>query len=399
MRNLTILGGLLLLLLSCGGGTEDPGPPTGPLADRLADLRARHAPDRRTDRVEISLSADSLTGYTTIGSLAATLDSLAEASGLTNAVRFLPDGTLPATGGLIRVSVANIRTTPGHSSELTSQALMGTPVALLDYDHGWYLIRTPDRYLAWLEEGAIATKSPEELRAWYSPGLRTCVPAHVTVYRQPANTGDIVSELVAGNLVRSSGEEMQGYTAVKLPDNREGWVRSPALRPFSYLAEVDGLDPERLLTVARDQVGKPYLWGGTSTKGMDCSGFTKMAYYLNGYVIPRDASQQVLAGTQVPLDAEFSQLSRGDLLFFGTHRDDGSERTSHVGFYLGNGRILHAGADNGYITENSLVEGQPDFAPHRLETLLRARRLLPDGEGVVRIGTAFERLYTRSSSR
>ena len=108
--------------------------------------------------------------------------------------------------------------------------------------------------------------------------------------------------------------------------------------------------------------GKPYLWGGTSTQAMDCSGFTKMAYYLNGYVIPRDASQQVNAGVDVPLDNDFSQLRRGDLLFFGTYREDGSERTTHVGFYVGDGRFLHAGADNDYITENSLLEGDADYA-------------------------------------
>jgi cell wall-associated NlpC family hydrolase len=114
-----------------------------------------------------------------------------------------------------------------------------------------------------------------------------------------------------------------------------------------------------------------------------------MSYYLNGYVIPRDASQQVHAGEEVPLTEDFGNLKPGDQLFFGGYREDGSEKITHTGFYLGNGRFLHAGADNGRIMENSLLPGAEDFAEHRLNSLLRARRLRAGNAGVVPIGKAF----------
>lgn len=391
----------LIFLVSCQEGAE----PTATVDEReetVGELQKRYAPDRRTDRVEVTLTPgsgrDTLSGYTTVPAAARALDSLAKANDLVERVRLLPQEGTDNGYGLIRVSVANIRTRPGHSQELTSQALLGTPVELLDQEDGWYLIRTPDRYIAWLETGAIVGVDRAELDSWFSEELRTCVPAQSVVMREPGGQS-IVSELVAGNLLQATGTQQGAHTQVQLPDGRTGWVESSDLAPYKALATPEGLAVEELLTTAYQQAGRPYLWGGTSAKAMDCSGFTKTAYYLNGYVIPRDASQQVHAGVDVPLDDDFSQLQRGDLLFFGNYRDDGSERTTHVGFYLGEGRFLHAGADNGYITENSLLEGEEDYAAHRRESLLRARRLAVGTPGVVPIDTAFRSLYTRSSSR
>ena len=398
MENLTFFGFIVFLLLGC----QEIEPPSGEIDEfdaRIGELRSQYAPDRRTDRVEITSERRGDTvlfaGYTTVPAAAAALDSLvATVSGGVNRVRELP---ATAGYGLIRVSVANIRTEPGHSSELTSQALLGTPVALLDEADGWYLIRTPDRYIAWLEEGAVVNVTSAELDAWFSDSLFSCAPAQSTVYAKP-DGGAIVSELVAGDLLQVTGTENR-HASVRLPDGRTGYVTAADLIPYARLATPESLPIEDLLSTAYQQAGRPYLWGGTSPKAMDCSGFTKTAYYLNGYVIPRDASQQVRAGEDVPLDDDFSELQRGDLLFFGSYRDDGSERVTHVGFYLGNGRFLHAGADNGYITENSLIEGDADYAEHRRASLLRARRLGVGDPGVEPIDRAFSTLYTRSSSR
>ncbi|MGB3801716.1 MAG: C40 family peptidase [Lewinella sp.] len=398
MENLKFYGILFIFLLACQQ-IESPEDPNGQLNAAIQELRDEYAPDRRTDRVEVAVErrGDSVifAGYTTVGAAAVSLDSLIDVTpGGINQVRQLPE----TEGlGLIRVSVANIRTEPGHSSELTSQALMGTPVELLDFRDGWFLIRTPDRYIAWLEEGAIVRASGSEMNEWFSEGLFSCAPAQTTVYAS-ASGGRIVSELVAGDLVKAdSGPGEQAR--VRLPDGREGYLASTDLRPYLQLATPESVSVDAILATAFEQAGKPYLWGGTSPKGMDCSGFTKTAYYLNGYVIPRDASQQVHAGEDVALDDNFTQLERGDLLFFGSYRDDGSERVTHVGFYLGGGRFLHAGADNGFITENSLIQGEPDYAEHRRNSLLRARRLREGHGGVVAIDSAFTAVYTRSSSR
>ena len=398
-QNLTFCGILLVFVLGCQQITSADNAVT-PLESDLAALRARYAPDRRTDRVEVNLTrrGDSalLQGYTTVPAARAAVDSLAAARpGTYSEVRLLPQDE---AFGLIRVSVANIRTEPGHSQELTSQALMGTPVEILDQEEGWYLIRTPDRYIAWLETGAVTPATSADLAAWFADSLYAAVAPQASVYADRSRQR-LVSELVAGDLLRAAGPVAGGLLPVRLPDGRQGFVPAAELEPYTSLTAPTEVVVENLLSSAFEQVGRPYLWGGTSTKAMDCSGFTKTAYYLNGFVIPRDASQQVHAGTDVSLDDSFGQLQRGDLLFFGNFRDDGSERVTHVGFYLGEGRFLHAGADNGYITENSLRESDPDFAPHRRESLLRARRLTADSKGVLPIDRAFASLYTKSSSR
>ncbi|NJB86387.1 cell wall-associated NlpC family hydrolase [Lewinella marina] len=399
MRNLTFYLFLAILFTACASDDRANDRLTA-LEDQLQEWKGDYAPDRRTDRLEVSVERgqDSLllSGYTTVAAAWRRLDSLAAADPeIYNEVRLLGQRD---SFGLVRVSVANIRTEPGHSQELTSQALMGTPLELLDRDHGWYLVRTPDRYLAWLEEGAIQPADQGTLADWFSDDLRTCVPAQSNVLTAPG-ASTIVSELVAGDLLQVTGQTRSGHQEVRLPDGRTGWVAAGDLAPYDALATPEAVQTEEVLTTAFAQVGRPYLWGGTSPKAMDCSGFTKTAYYLNGYVIPRDASQQVHAGTDVPLDDDFSALERGDLLFFGNYREDGSERVTHVGFYLGEGRFLHAGADNGYITENSLREGDADYAAHRRNSLLRARRLEEGTPGVVPVAEAFQELYTRSSSR
>ena len=401
MPNPIIFLVLLVLVSGCKTVAESP-TADSEFEKRVTELKKAYAPDRRTDRVEVVVAptgrGSALTGYTTVPAAEAELRALAATHQLDYRVRLLPADP-GANYGLVRTSVANIRTKAGHSQELTSQALMGTPIALLDQDDGWYLIRTPDRYIAWLEEGAFVRVNEEGMREWFSDALFTCVPAQTVVRATPVETGRVVSEVVAGCLLQQTGERQGAYVGVRLPDDRRGWMLEHELLPYAQFATPEGLETDALLTTAYTQVGKPYLWGGTSVKAMDCSGFTKTAYYLNGYVIPRDASQQVHAGVGVALDSTYSELQRGDLLFFGNYRDDGSERITHVGFYLGQGRFLHAGADNDYITENSLLEEDVDFAAHRKASLLRVRRLDAGQAGVVPVQRAFEAVYTRSSLR
>ncbi|MEO0731643.1 MAG: C40 family peptidase [Bacteroidota bacterium] len=378
-----ILPLLLLLLATCAA---DP----AALEREISAIKADFAPDRRTDRVEVTVKNGQLQGYVTHPDAAARLrEAAATYPELKMAVRVLPDTAVGVqTAGLVNVSVANLRSKPGHSQELATQALLGTPLEVLDLRDGWYLVRTPDRYLAWLEPGAFVRMSPQEALAWLDSDLRRYGKTSGLLTVSPGGSR-IVSDLVAGNLLQSTGRAENSQVEVRLPDGTSGWVPAADLTDYRGWQRPPGLDPDQLLATAATLAGRPYFWGGTSPKGMDCSGFTKTAFYLNGYVIPRDASQQVHAGTPVELTDDLANLQRGDLLFFGRYREDGSERITHVGFYLGAGRFLHSGADNGRIAENSLLPGDVLFAEHRRKSLLRVQRLGGGTEGVLPVEQAF----------
>lgn len=389
---------LLLCLTACAHDAPTIDEPAIDVNAIASDLRVKYAPDSRTDRLVLERRGNGLTGYTTSEEMLDGLNKAIAGRGLINNVRLLPDTAVgDRTVGIINVSVANLRSKSGHSQELATQALLGTPVQLLDLVDGWYLVRTPDRYLAWLEPGALVAMTLPEARSWLDGDLRLYVGDAGVVRSGPEQASPVVSDIVTGGIVEylPSAPESR-LTSVSLPDGTTGWLPESDLLWAPAWLKPRAVAPEELIAAANAFAGRPYLWGGTSSKGMDCSGFTKMVYYLNGHVIPRDASQQVHAGTEVELTDDFANLAPGDLLFFGRFREDGSEKITHTGIYLGDGRFIHAGADNGRIRTNSLVPEREDFADHRLASLLRARRLAAGSTGVTPVAQAFVELVNGS---
>ena len=132
-------------------------------------------------------------------------------------------------------------------------------------------------------------------------------------------------------------------------------------------------------------MGIPYLWGGTSSKGLDCSGFSKTVYYANGIILPRDASQQVFSGDLVDTENDFENLQKGDLLFFGFSTDGNKkERITHVAIYIGNKNFIHA---SGKVKINSIDKNSEIFDEFRLKTFIRAKRILgsfDNGENLIK---------------
>jgi len=162
------------------------------------------------------------------------------------------------------------------------------------------------------------------------------------------------------------------WTEVELPDGRSGYVLSKNLRPSR---KVDNqVIPGRTAIVDRAKtfMGIPYLWGGNSTKGLDCSGFTSTVFKSEGFQLPRDANMQVLLGKEIIPQADFSNIFGGDLIFFGP-----PDRITHVGICLGGSYFIHCSDD---VHINSLDEKDTLFNAYRKRTMRQIRRIIDEGE-------------------
>lgn len=290
-------------------------------------------------------------------------------------IELLPDaeGLEGKTYGIVNVSVCNIRVDGDFSSEMTTQALMGMPVRVLKKD-GWYYVQTPDNYIAWVHRVGIHACTKEELTAW-NEAEKVVVTGHYGfVYSEPNLKSQTISDIVAGNRLKYEGKKGAFYK-VTYPDGRSGYIqKNMAMIEKDWRASLKQ-DAASIIKTAHTLIGVPYLWAGTSSKGVDCSGFMRTSLYLHDIIIPRDASQQAYEGEHIDIAPDFSNLIPGDLIFFGRKATpERKERVVHVGMYIGNKRFIHSQGD---VRINSFDPEDELFDSYNLGRLLFAARVLP----------------------
>ncbi|MDO1445990.1 C40 family peptidase [Rhodocytophaga aerolata] len=299
-----------------------------------------------------------------------------------DSIQVLPAQALGAqTYGVVSVSVANIRSQPAHSAELATQATLGTPVKVLNKNGSWYQVQTPDNYISWVDEGGIKLMNKQEFDTWQQAKKIIYLNMYGLSYSEPNTDTQTVSDLVSGDVLWLKGERADFYQ-VAYPDGREAYI--PKASAQVYESWVASLNPteESLISTAKKLMGIPYLWGGTSLKGMDCSGFTKNVYFLNGLVLPRDASQQVHTGNLIDTSNGFEDLRPGDLVFFGKPAaNGGTEKVTHVGMWIGNYEYIHASGSSGKVTVNSFDKQAKNFNRSIFDSFLRAKRILNSTQG------------------
>jgi hypothetical protein len=289
-------------------------------------------------------------------------------------VTVLPDGRFGEQNwGIATLSVASGREEPDHKAELGTQILMGRIVRVWKGTRHWFYVQSPDGYLSWIEKGSFIPCSRKEADAWTNSPLLIVTGFEERVLEKPRNDSESVSDVVMGNLLKRTGEKKDWFS-VELPDGRTGFLPKKAAQDYKNWLRTRQPTAENIEKTGRMFLGRPYLWGGNSPKGLDCSGFCKLTFLMNGIELNRNASEQVRQGTEVPLDPNFSKLKKGDLLFFGWARNsDSPEWITHVAIYLGNKSFIQSAE---MVKISSLDPAAPNYDSYHARSLLYARRIL-----------------------
>ena len=273
--------------------------------------------------------------------------------------------------GVVDISVCNLRSTPDYDAEMVSQALLGTPVHILQITdkNDWPEVQTPDTYTGWVHKDAVTLLSFEDYHAWNAAPKIVVTALTGIVYEGPSPKSGTISDVVAGDRLKDLGGKGR-YFKVGFPDGRVGYLDKKSGRQEAKWRKSLDRTPEAILATALTMNGFPYLWAGMSPKGMDCSGFVRTVLFMHDIIIPRDAGPQSRTGERI---LGMENLQPGDLVFFG-RMDAATPKVSHVGFYLGEGKFIHS---LGLVKIGSFRPEDPEYDAYNTGRYLFGSRVLP----------------------
>jgi len=367
-----------MLLISCSEPTEKN--EENKAEGIIAKVDKIHAPDNRVALFDVQAfkigDTYILKGESNLPDAVRELKEEMQSQDLkfTDSIRLLPAANEleGKTFGIVKISVANLRDEPKHSAQLITQATLGMPLHVYKKKGEWYYVQTPEGYLGWVDSGGLDHRNKEEFSEWKSVEKLIYLKPAGNSYQEPDISSQSVSDLVAGDVLELLNEGTKFYK-VRYPDGREAFVNQSEAKLFNEWLSSLSMEKEALVKTSKELMGLPYLWGGTSPKGVDCSGFTKTVYFLNGMVLPRDASQQVHTGKLVDTTRNFQNLIPGDLLFFGRPATDStSERVIHVGMWIGENQFIHSMGDVHISTMDTTAA---EFDKYNYDRYLRSKRV------------------------
>ncbi|MFN7993325.1 MAG: NlpC/P60 family protein [Bryobacteraceae bacterium] len=239
-----------------------------------------------------------------------------------------------APQAVVTKPVANMYARPTRDADVVSQAIYGNTVTTLEQSAGWLHVRTADQYTGWMPLSEVRLSGPGEQP--YASGGRVArvdsLFAHIyreanVTRHEPLLTVPFETRLE----VVAEPDDNPRWLQVRLPDDRAGW-----LQHGDVSFDPNPLSIPAVIELSRRFLGLPYTWGGTSSFGYDCSGFTQMLCRRRGVLIPRDADQQ--CAWQGVAVVQRAALQPGDLLYFGSTPD----HITHTGLYIGGNQFINA---------------------------------------------------------
>lgn len=260
-------------------------------------------------------------------------------------------GQPPARDNVVSVPVANMYSSATEDSDVVSQAILGTNVVTVELRGDWERIRTPDAYTGWIS--ATVLRTLPDSRPYAVSGKTVQVESlFANLYREtdvtahrPIMTIPFESRLEV--VQEGSGDDAR-WIEVRLPDQSLAWIQNGDVTYNPKFLSID-----QSIALAKRFLGIPYLWGGRSSFGYDCSGFTQMLVRRRGINMPRDADLQAAWNGVVPVERK--DLRPGDLLFFGSSRTN----ITHTGMFIGNGEFIHDTTHDHPMVQISLLDDEP----------------------------------------
>lgn len=257
--------------------------------------------------------------------------------------------TAPPADWVVIATVANMYSSATENADVVSQAILGSNVVVLEKRHKWAKVRTNDQYTGWVPLQDLRKSSAP----YGTPGHTVQVESlFANLYRetdvtehQPVITAPFEAQLEA---IDDAPGNTERWLEVRLPDGRIAWIQRG-----DVVRDPKPLTIEQSIELAKRFLGIPYLWGGRSSYGYDCSGFTQMLVRSRGIIMPRDADLQAAWNGVENVDRK--DLRAGDLLFFGASADE----ITHTGMYIGGGEFIHDTTNSHPMVQISRLDDQP----------------------------------------
>lgn len=276
-------------------------------------------------------------------------------------------------------AVADVRSEPRNTAERVSQALFGEAIEVLRYQDDWAFVRLSDGYLGWMHVEPLHLCTSEMAQLYRQHTTAVIKRALVPCYAHPSGAPDEQCALLPFGVHVALEGAAGPFQRIRWPDGTLRWIPATDVLTQQELAIGTTCGLRTVLPWLHQLIGVPYLWGGKTPFGIDCSGLMQIVFGMIGVPLRRDADQQAQGGRAVAFD----ELSFGDLIFFDTRTSSKAILTqppdptvTHVGLAVSRTDFVHSSWRGGGVIWGSFDAHSPFFTPTYDRRFLGARRYL-----------------------